>query len=438
GLNPIQQSMVACHGAQCGFCTPGIVVSLYDLMQAGRPVDAAGVTRGLVGNLCRCTGYESIVRAALATDRSTLKPIDALYPPGLVAAALSAAAADEVRIETAAKKFYKPTTADAACAFRAANPGCSVVAGGTDLGVVHNKRVRPIEVALSLGGVAEFRGACTSPDALHVGATEPLTTLEHLANEHLPELGRYLAWFGSPLIKNAGTIGGNLVTGSPIGDTPPPLMALDAKVHVVGPAGRKRAVPINAFYTGYRQTVLAADELVAGVEIPLPKPGEVFKLFKVSRRKDLDISTFSAAIWLRLSGGTIAEARLAFGGVGPVVLRMARTEAALVGKPPTLATFEAAGDVAYGEVTPISDVRGSADYRRAVSRNILSRFWHEAFGGAQRSGGDGGGGPNGNGRHGDPPAAAGGQAFLFVTRDPLRASGEKAPGANAPAANVPA
>jgi xanthine dehydrogenase small subunit len=379
-LNPIQQSLVACQGTQCGFCTPGFVVSLYDLMHNGGCTNPHEIRRGLVGNLCRCTGYDSIVRAACAVDRPALKSLDVLYPPEPLVQQLAAAAKEGVRIDTPQRQLFKPTTVDEACEFRQQHPGCSVIAGATDLGVVHNKRTRPITQALVIGHLGELRGVRSSASAIAIGAAESLSALEREANRVLPELGAYMAWFGSPLIKNAGTLGGNLVTGSPIGDTAPPLMALDATVHLVGVGGRRRTVPVNAFYTGYRTTVLAADELVASVEIPIPQPTDRFKLYKISRRKDLDISTFSAAVWIRLSGNLIKEARLAFGGVAPVVLRMRRTEAALVGQAASLATFQAAGEIAGSEVTPISDVRGSAGYRRALARNILTRFWHEVFG----------------------------------------------------------
>jgi xanthine dehydrogenase small subunit len=397
-LNPIQQAMVACHGTQCGFCTPGLVVALYDLMHDGRVVDAEGVRRGLVGNLCRCTGYDSIVRSALATDRASLRPVDALYPPETLTAELTRATGEEVLIEAGSRKFFKPTTIERAARFRADNPGCVVVAGGTDMGVVYNKRMRAIDVALSTASLADLRTIRVHAGSLHVGACATLAALERTALEHLPELGRFLAFFGSPLVKNAGTLGGNLVTGSPIGDTIPALMVLDAEVELTGVAGVRR-VPINQFYAGYRRTVLTPGELVTRVRIPLPRPGETFKLYKVSRRKDLDISSFGAAIWLRRSGNVIEDVRIAYGGVGPTVLRMSKAEAVLRGQPATLERFEQAGDVARDEVTPITDVRGSEQYRRTLAANILVKFWHEALaGGHQRTDG------NGDGRAPQPPA----------------------------------
>jgi xanthine dehydrogenase small subunit len=395
-LNPIQKAMVACQGTQCGFCTPGFVVSLYDHLQDGREADTETVRRALVGNLCRCTGYDSILKAACATDRRSLKSLDALYPPAPLASDLFFAAAEPVLIQTQSRKFFKPTTLSDACRFRGENPGCAVIAGATDMGVFHNKRTRDVTVALAVGGLTELHGVHVEGDAIYAGAAASLTELENLALEHLPELGKFLAWFGSLLIKNAGTFGGNVVNASPIGDTIPALIALGAEVDIAGETHSRR-VPIGDFYTGYRQTILTPDELLTGVRIPIPKRDEIFKLYKISRRKDLDISSFGAAIWLRRGAtGAIADARIVYGGVGPMVMRMTRAEEALRGAKPTLDVFEEAARLAAEQVTPITDVRGSDVYRRTLSRNILLRFWHEVFGSAV-SGNGNGDGSNGDG-----------------------------------------
>ena len=393
-LNPVQRAMVACQGSQCGFCTPGFVVSLCGMMQGGKKLDTEEVRRGLVGNLCRCTGYDSILRAATSVDPASLNSLDAMYPPAPIVDVLRRATSEEVRIDTApGRRFYKPTAVEAAVRFRSENPGCVVIAGATDMGVVYNKRMRSIDVALSTAGLADLRTVSCDGDALYAGACATLTALEIAALEHLPELGRFLAYFGSPLIKNAGTLGGNLVTGSPIGDTIPALMVLEADVDVTGVPGRRR-VPMSAFYTGYRKTVLGPDELLTGVRIPLPRAGETFRLYKVSRRKDLDISGFGAAIWMRQGNGIVDDVRIVYGGVGPMVMRMSKAEAVIRGHAPTLERFAEAGRVARDEVTPITDVRGSEQYRRTLAQNILLKFWHEVVGGN---------GDNGDGRHnGDP------------------------------------
>jgi xanthine dehydrogenase small subunit len=391
-LNAVQQAMVACQGTQCGFCTPGFVVSVCDMMQTGETLDAEKVRRGLVGNLCRCTGYDSIIRAALAVKPGEAQPIDVMYPPRPIVTELSRASGEEVRIESRSKKFYKPIDVTRAARFRGEQPDCVVIAGATDMGVVYNKRTRAIDVALSLGGLAELRSVSCDGEAMYVGACATLTALELAALEHLPELGRFLAYFGSPLIKNAGTLGGNLVTGSPIGDTIPALMALEADVDIAGTGGTRR-VPIGQFYAGYRQTILGPDELVTGVHIPLPKPGETFRLYKVSRRKDLDISGFGAAIWMKQTNGTVDDVRIVYGGVGPMVMRMSKAEAVLRGRSPTLEHFAQAADVARDEVTPITDVRGSEQYRRTLAKNILLKFWHESVAGTSGNNGDGNGSP---------------------------------------------
>jgi xanthine dehydrogenase small subunit len=377
-LNPIQQAMVAYHGTQCGFCTPGFVVALHGLMSDGLPLDAERVRRGLTGNLCRCTGYDSIIKAAMSVDRAGVKSLESLYPSATLYSELLAASVELVRIETADRRFCKPVALKAASQYRVENPGCSVIAGGTDVGVVCNKRIREIKVAMSLAGLPSLRESHVSSDAIHIGAGCTLAKLQSLAQEHLPELGRFMDWFGSPLIRNAGTVGGNLVTGSPIGDTIPAMIALGAEIELTGLSG-VRSVPVGTFYTGYRQTVLADDELVTAVKIPLLKAGQLLRLYKVSRRKDLDISSLGAAIWIERSGQIITQIRLAFGGVGPTVMRLPETEAVLRGQPATLENFERAAEVARLEVKPISDVRGSAEYRRTLAGNILLKFWHETI-----------------------------------------------------------
>ena len=377
-LNPIQQAMVSCQGTQCGFCTPGFVVSLQSMMNDGNPIDANAIRRGLTGNLCRCTGYDSIIRAAMGADRSALKSVETLYAASDIQKDLNAFAAEEVRIDTATRRFYKPLTVEGAARFRLENPTSSVIAGATDLGVVYNKRIREINIALSLSGIASLRQVRIEPGAIHIGAGVTLATLEFLSQKHFPELGRFMDRFGSKLIRNAGTIGGNLVTGSPIGDTIPAMIVLGATIEITGLAGA-RAVPIGEFYTGYRKTVLAADELVTAIRIPLPTKTQTVKLYKICRRKDLDISSFGAAIWMQQSNGIIEDVRLAVGGVGPMVMRLPKTESKLRGQIPTLELFEQASEIAREEVTPIGDVRGSAEYRRTLAANILTKFWHEAI-----------------------------------------------------------
>lgn len=375
-LSPLQSAMVNAHGAQCGFCTPGFVVSLYDLMQTGRAVDSCAVRRGLVGNLCRCTGYDSIIKAAAQTDRTELKSLDTLYPPAVMLGDFVESAGQELRIETPGALFYRPATIEQAVRFRRQNPSCLIVAGATDLGVQHNKGTRPFNIVMSIAGLPALSELTVFNHVMSIGAAVTLSELERTCAEALPEFSRFLAWFGSPLVKNSATLGGNLVNASPIGDTLPPLMVLNAELELTGPAGT-RGVNINGFYTGYRKTVLAQDELLTRVLLSLPEADDAFKLYKVSKRKDLDISSFSAAFWMRLAADRIGEIRVALGGVGPIVMRLPRTEAFLAGKPFSREVFEQAGELAQTEVSPISDVRGSEEYRRLLTGNIFLKFWND-------------------------------------------------------------
>ena len=377
--NPVQEAMVACQGTQCGFCTPGFIATMCGAFESDRNLDGHRLRRELTGNLCRCTGYESILAAGAAVDRNRLRAMNDLYPPADLLPPLAEAAASPVALQHGDWAFTKPTTVADAARFRADHPDCLIVAGGTDLGVQLNKGHRPFGNVLSLGGIAELAELTVTRDGIVAGATVTLSRLERVIADHVPGVADMLAYFGGPTIKNAGTVGGNIGTGSPIGDTLPAWFVLDAEVELGGPSGATRRVNINDFYTGYRKNVMAADEVIVRLHVPRPADGDVFKLYKVSKRKDLDISTFSAAIGLRLDGDEITDARLAYGGVAATVVRLPRTEAALRGRPATEATFDAAAAVAESEVKPISDVRGSADYRRRLAGNVLRRFYLEHF-----------------------------------------------------------
>jgi xanthine dehydrogenase small subunit len=387
--NAIQRSMAKCHGAQCGFCTPGFISTLYQLANDGIERTRETATRALVGNLCRCTGYDAILRAA--TEAGPVAPLSERYDEDELVAALSAIAADDVLIETSTHAAYKPATLEQALTHRARHPRATIVAGATDVGVLANKRVRELVNVLVLGGVEELRGVKMMDDCVRIGAAASLTELEGVTLNAIPPLGEFLSWFGSPPIKNAGTLAGNLATGSPIGDSLPALMALGAEVELASSsdpspqsagersgAGRgARSVRLDAFYTGYRQSVMRPDELIVAINIPRLRASETLKLYKVSKRKDLDISSVSAAIFLRLDSNTIVEARIAFGGVGPTVTRSAEAEKALSGGPITLERFGRAAQIIRDSVKPISDVRGSADYRRALAGNLILKCCHD-------------------------------------------------------------
>jgi xanthine dehydrogenase small subunit len=375
-LSPIQQAMVNCHGTQCGFCTPGFVVSLCDLMQQKQDVQPYDVRRALVGNLCRCTGYDSIIRAAMQADRSAMKTPDELYPPEKIIGALASASLEEVSLDTTAAKFFKATSLQSALRFREKNPDCLIVAGATDLGVQRNKGTRKFNSVLSCSAIPQLRTIEQTPRGLLIGANITLTELEKSTAASLPELSRSLAYFGSPLIKNAATLVGNLVNASPIGDTIPALFALEGEVEIASATSR-RWVRIEDFYIDYRKTLLAPGEIVTRVLFPIPAETDFFKIYKISKRKDLDISSFGAAICMRTTANRIDQIRIAYGGVAKMVVRLPQAETFLTGKIASKDLFAEAGNIACNEVNPISDVRGAEKYRRVLAANILVKFWQD-------------------------------------------------------------
>ena len=406
-LNLVQEAMVRCQGTQCGFCTPGFVVAMCGLLEEAPQLSEQRLRRGLTGNLCRCTGYEPILRAGLEVDAARQQRLSDRYSDAAMIAALQQASGEAVRIAAGEQMFFKPVTIAQAVEFRAENQTALIVAGATDLGVQVNKGMRQLRAVLSTGALLELRKLEVTADRIVARAGVSIAALESAAREALPEYGDLLDHFGSPPIKNAGTLGGNIANGSPIGDTMPALFVLNAEVELVGPGGVRR-VNINEFYTGYKRNVMAADELIAKVNLPLPAAGEILKLYKVSKRKDLDISTFTAAIWMRAEGDRIGEIRIAYGGVGPVVMRLPQTEAALRGATIDEMAFDEAADIAAGEVRPISDVRGAAGYRQQLAGNVLRKFYFDISGMCESelspSNGDGqsGNGHGGNGRKAGP------------------------------------
>ena len=378
-LNPVQDAMIRFQGAQCGFCTPGFVVSLCGLREQHETLDENTLRAGLVGNLCRCTGYESILKAGLAANDAQHARLADLYPAQPLLAALREHASQPVHVRAHDREFFKPVTVAQAIEFKSAHPACVPVAGGTDVGVQVNKGVRDPATVLSLNGLAELRGVTLNDGVLTIGALATLADAERAVEPLAPELAKMFYRHGSPLIRNAGTLAGNIANASPIGDAMPALFVLNAEIELTGRGGARR-VDINDFYTGYRQTVMAADELITRVIVPLPNADEALRLYKVSKRHDLDISTFTAAFFLRRANGVVAEMRIAYGGVGPVIYRLRKTEAALTGRPLNESEFDAAAEIARAEITPISDVRGDAEYRFQLAENILRKFYCDVTG----------------------------------------------------------
>lgn len=410
-LSAVQRAMVYCHGSQCGFCTPGFVASIHAAHEQPAAVrltvncasdaDADAATaetidwpHALSGNLCRCTGYVQIFDAARAVDAPSLARLNDRHPPQPMLADFAATAAEPLdasfEIDGRPCRVFAPRTLADAAAFRAANPACRLAAGTTDLGVQHRHGRYEPELVLALHAIPELQRIEreTRPDGaeqIRFGAATSWTRVAETIREELPAYHAVLMRFGSPQIRNAGTLGGNLANGSPIADSLPLHLALDAELELVAGDGTRRRLPLTRFYTGYKQLDLRDDELIAAVRLPLPTAAERLSLHKVSRRRDMDISTFTAAVVLGFEspeaagreGATIREARIAFGGVAATVVRLPRVEAFLRGSSFTEETLREAGRIARGEVTPLSDVRGSADFRRSLCENVLVKTFHE-------------------------------------------------------------
>jgi xanthine dehydrogenase small subunit len=385
-LNRVQQAMIDCHGSQCGFCTPGFVMAVTGLLEETDRFDESQLRTGLTGNLCRCTGYTPILEAGLQACKGDEERVNDLYPPSPILADLNPLADDNIQLEapdfpgaTATRCAACPATLADAVAFLAANPTATIVAGATDIGVRANKARRLPPVILDLNRVAELDSVSIAGGQLRAGARATWSAVLAAVQKPFPELARILTLFGAPQIRHVGTIGGNIANASPIADSLPFLFVMEAVVTLASANG-SREVNINSLYRGYKQLDLKPGELITQVRIPLPEPDEQLRLYKVSRRRDLDIAGFTAAIRLRLSRETIDRASIALGAVGPTVLRARRTEECLVGQPLTEETMQAAGDIIIQEITPITDVRGAASYRRQLARNVLLKFYHQTQG----------------------------------------------------------
>jgi xanthine dehydrogenase small subunit len=381
-LHPVQQALVDCHGSQCGFCTPGFVMSMWALYQ-NQPADAGLPTRdeigaALSGNLCRCTGYRPIVEAAQ-------KMFD--YPRvALDRAALAHALESIKRTQTFeytgpdargaafdAPTFHAPLTADAFADLRARHPQARIVAGSTDVGLWVTKLFRDPGDLLYIGNVAELKTIERDAQTLTIGAAAPLEAAYAALAVDYPELAELWTRFASLPIRNAGTLGGNIANGSPIGDSMPALIALDAQV-VLRRESTLRALPLDAFYTGYQKTALAAGEFVAAIRVPRPATSLSFRTYKVSKRYDQDISAVCAAFAIRVVDGAIAQARIAFGGMAATPQRARHAEAALSGAAWDESAARRAMDALTADYQPITDMRATGAYRLKVARNLLWRF----------------------------------------------------------------
>ena len=366
GLHPAQQALVDCHGSQCGFCTPGFAMTLWSSYEnhgaAGTRPDRAQLADELAGNLCRCTGYRPILDAGEQMFDRAPAPLDTA--PVIAA------------LRTIAEASAAPRTLAELARRYAASPAARLVAGGTDVGLWVNKQMRELGEVIPVTEIDELKTISHAAGELRIGAGASLEAAWAALAERAPPLTEAWRRFASPPIRHAGTLGGNVANGSPIGDSAPVLMALDAQLELRR-GDRVRRLPLDDFYTGYQANRLEPGEFLQAVVVPDAAWQRRIRAYKISKRFDSDISAVFAALAISLDAGRVADVRLAFGGMAAVVRRAAMAEAVLRGQPWSAATLAAAQAALGRDFTPLDDMRASAAYRLRVAQNLLQRFWLE-------------------------------------------------------------
>jgi xanthine dehydrogenase small subunit len=386
-LHPVQQAMVDCHGSQCGFCTPGFVMSLFAQFKNSSNPTRREIDDALAGNLCRCTGYNPIVDAAKQmyeseqtdtsdwlriANSSNSKPGDAEKKK---IANLKALESDKsLSIESAGRHFYAPVSLAEFAELFAAMPEATILAGGTDIGLWVTKQHKQLQTIIYTGKVAGLTDISVEDEFIDIGAAATLSDAMSVLDEHFPQLHDLFVRFASPPIRNAGTLGGNVANGSPIGDSMPALLVLDA-VLLLRKGATTRNVPINEFYLGYQKNSLALGEFVERIRIPRLDSDAVLHSYKITKRFDQDISAVCGAFFLRLNGASISEARIAYGGLAATPKRALSTEKFLKRSDWNEATVRRAMESLTEDFEPISDMRSTANYRLTVCQNLLYRFW---------------------------------------------------------------
>ena len=377
-LHPVQQAMVDHHGSQCGFCTPGFVMALYALWMAVPEPTEAQVETALQGNLCRCTGYAPIIRAAVAVSRYGAPAADHLNTERTRVTEHLRALRDGRRVMTRSDgdAAILPADVDDLAAALLDYPNATLIAGATDVGLWVTKFLRPIGPAIFLGHLDALKAVYVDGDALHIGAGASYSECQAAMSGRFPHLAPYWNRIAGWQVRNMGTVGGNIANGSPIGDTPPVLIALGAEITLRRGADR-RTLPLERFFIDYGKQDRAAGEFVESIRVPLPAAGQIDAAYKISKRRDEDISSVAAGISLTRAGRTITEARIAFGGMAATPKRAAKAEAALIGAEWSETAFEQAARALAEDFTPLSDWRASSEYRMLAAQNLLHRFFLE-------------------------------------------------------------
>ncbi len=376
-LHPVQDAMVRHHASQCGFCTPGFVMAMYALCRNHSRADRVVIDDALTGNLCRCTGYRPIVDAAANVCSRPIRD-EWSRSEKTTAAKLRRMARAAVTIDTGPQIYYRPPILREALTFKHRNPEALIVTGATDVALRVTKRYERLRSILDLSACRELQKHSLRKKSITIGSGVPLNDVRDIVRDSFPALAAMLDVFGSAQIRNLATLGGNLGTASPIGDMLPLLIAYRAVIELRNPR-RQRRVAIDDFITGYRKTVRHPNEIITAIHMTVPPRRVVVKSYKVSKRRDLDISTVSAGMRLeRDAQGRVKDIVLAYGGMAAMTRRAKRCEAFLLGKKWSREIVETAMPILDVDFEPISDARSGAEFRSAAARNLLLKFWWES------------------------------------------------------------
>jgi xanthine dehydrogenase small subunit len=377
-LHPVQEAMIRLNGSQCGYCTPGMVMSLFALYKNHDHPSRQVAEDALAGNLCRCTGYQPILDAALqactqhgkdhfsSQETEVGKKLDQIQSEN-----------PSLQIKTETCEYFRPAKLREALSLRRKHPDAIVINGATDTALRQTKRYERLPYILDLSAISELKFFRKKKDGFHIGAGSSMEDLKNNCKKDLPALYEMLSVFASQQIRQLATIGGNVATASPIGDALPVLFAYKAKVLLSGTSG-KREVAIEEFIKGYRKTALQKDELIYSVIIPKPEKDSFIRSYKVSKRKDVDISTVSAGFSLKLNSENIIEnIILAYGGMSSFTKRASATESFLCGQKWTRETIKSVMEIIQNDFTPISDARAGKEFRMMIAQNMLMKFFLE-------------------------------------------------------------
>lgn len=377
-LHPVQQAMVDHHGSQCGFCTPGFVMSLYALWMGNSDPNETEIETALQGNLCRCTGYEPIIKAAKAMTTLGSPADDTLTRERETMTRKLSDLRDGRRVEVSkgVSRCILPASVDDLADVLLATPNATMIAGATDVGLWVTKFLKDISPVVFLGHLDELRQLDVTIDEIRIGSGVSYTDSRAAMAADYPHLGAFWDRIAGWQIRSMGTIGGNIANGSPIGDTPPVLIALDAAI-TLRKGRNRRVLPIEDFFIAYGKQDMNEGEFLEGITVPRPKANEMHAAYKISKRRDEDISSVCAAFNVTVENGKVTAARIAFGGMAATPKRAASAEAALIGAEWSEATVMNAAACLSEDFQPLTDWRASSDYRLQVSKNLFRRFWLE-------------------------------------------------------------